>query len=114
FHEAVEALNELQSEIRLGIARITLAKEWLTVQIGQFDHIIVDDRQRANARSGKGRDDRATDPARADDRDICRLELALSHSPDLQQDDVPRVAFEFLVGEAHWPVEPKPPAPRLV
>ena len=42
------------------------------------------------------------------------LSLLLPDSADLRQDDVPRVAFQLFVGEPHRPVEPKPPAPRLV
>ena len=52
---------------------------------------------------GERRDDRAADPARADHRDLRRLELALPDPADLRQDDVPRVALELVVGEGHWP-----------
>ena len=84
------------------------------MEVAELDHIIVDDRQPADARAGERRDDRAADAARADHRDPRCLELALPDAADLRQDDVPRIAFELLVGEAHRPVEPKPPAPRLV
>ena len=59
---------------------------------------------------------RGADAARADDRDAGRLKSVLPDPADLGQDDVARVAVEFVVGQRHGltPVEPKPPAPRAV
>ena len=114
FDEAVEPLHELQRELGLRIAGVALAEQRLAMEVGELDHIVVDDRQLADARAGERRDDRAADAAGADHRDPRCLELALPDAADLRQHDVPRIAFELFVGEAHRPVEPKPPAPRLV
>ena len=48
-HEAVEALDELEGEIGLGIARVALAEERLPLQVGFLDHVGVDDRQVSDA-----------------------------------------------------------------
>ena len=92
----------------------TLAKERLAMEVAELDHVIVDDRDRADAGSRERRNDRAPDAARAHYRDARGLELLLPDSADLWQDNVPRVAVELVVGEPHCPVEPKPPAPRSV
>src|SRR4051794_10242139 len=84
------------------------------MKIGHFDDIVIDDRQLPGARARQGWNDGATDAARADYCDPGGLELALPDPADLRQDDVPRVPLQLFVGEAHRPVEPKPPAPRLV
>ena len=70
FHEAVEPVDKLQSEIRFGIALIPLPKERLPMKIGQLHDIEIDDRQLARAGSSERRDDRAADPARANDGDL--------------------------------------------
>ena len=43
---------------------------------------------------------RGADPARADDGDARRLEALLPDPADLRQDDVARVAVEFVVAAA--------------
>ena len=68
FHEAVEAMNELQREIGLRIAGVALAKERLAMQIAKLDHVVVDDGELADARAGERGDDRAADAAGADRR----------------------------------------------
>src|SRR5258708_22877856 len=92
--------------------RVALAKQRLAVEVGKLDHVVVDNRQRAYAGAGKRRNHCAADSARADDADRHGLELALPDAADLRQDNVPRIALDLCVGEAHRPVEPKPPAPR--
>jgi len=51
----------------------------------------------ADPRAGQCRDDRRADPARADDRDPRRLQPLLTDPADLGQDDVARVAIEFVI-----------------
>ncbi len=113
-HEMIQLPNELGGELGLGAPRIAFGEQRLAVEIGQLDRIIIDYGDLADARTGERRNDRAADPARSDDRDFRRFELALPDSAELRQDDVPRVPVELFVGEAHRPVEPKPPAPRDV
>src|SRR5690348_821703 len=113
-HEPVQPLHELQRQIGLRIAGIALAEERLTLKVRFLDHVAIDDRQRANAGTREAGDHGAADAAGADNGDPRFLEPALAETADLRQDDMPRVPFELRVGKAHRPVEPKPPAPRLV
>ena len=96
FDEVVEALHELQREIGLRIAGVALAKERLAMEIGELDHVVVDDRESPDTGAGERRDDRAADAAGADHRDARGLELPLPNAADLRQDDVPRVALELV------------------
>ena len=80
----------------------------------KLDHIVIDDGDLPDARSRQRRNDRAANATGADDGNACVTKPALPEAPDLRQDDVSRVALELLIGQAHCPVEPKPPAPRLV
>src|SRR5439155_2802748 len=107
-------MHELEREVGLGIADVTLAIERLAVQVGEINCVRIDDGQLAHARTGERGDHGASYAARADHGDTRALQLALADSPDLRQHDVPRVAVELGVGKLHRPVEPKPPAPRLV
>ena len=104
----------MERKIRLRIAGVPLAKERLAVQVTELDDIVVDDRDLPNSSAGKRRNDGASDTPCADDRNTRLLQLTLSGAADLRQDDMPGVSLQLRVGEAHWPVEPKPPAPRDV
>ena len=97
----VEPTHELCRQLRLWLTRILFTKQRLAMQVGKLDHIIVDDRQPPDAGTGKRWNDRTSDPSRANHRDGRGLELALSDAPHLRQDDVPRIALEFVVGEGH-------------
>ena len=99
----VEPIDELGRELGLRPALIRLTEQWLPVKIGELDHVGIDDCKAANSCPCEGRDDSASDAPRTDNRDTCRAELALADASDLRKDDVPRVALEFFVGEAHRP-----------
>ena len=88
-NEMVEALDELQSEVSLRIALVPFAKKSLSLKVRGFDNVRIDDGEMSDASSRKRRDDRAPDPARADDRNFGVLQLALPHRSDLRQDNVP-------------------------
>src|SRR3546814_12960485 len=102
---------------------------------------MVDDRQLAHARRRQIGDRGTADPARADHRDMARFQLRLARTAELRQDDLARVAVEFGVAEHYSPgrrslmpdsearpavaavssmaslsipVDPQPPAPRVV
>ena len=84
------------------------------MKVGELDNIVVDDRQPPDPGTGERGNNPASNASRSDDGDRCSLELALSDSADLRQNDLTSVSLELSVREGHWPVEPKPPAPRLV
>ena len=110
----VQPVRELRCHFGLGIARVPLTKHGLALEVGQFDQVGIDNRQRADPCSRKCRNDRAADAAGSNNCDRGSLQLALADSANLRKHDVPSVALELRVSEVHRPVEPKPPAPRLV
>ncbi len=110
----VEASDELGREVCLRFALAFLRIERLTVKIGDLHDVIVDDGHPTDPGSGERRNDGAPDPAGTDHRYLGGLQFTLPNTPDLRQNDVPGIALELMIREAHWPVEPKPPAPRLV
>ena len=93
--------DEGGGERGLGRADVGGAVERLALEVGEVDGVAVDDRQPADARAGERGDDGGADPARADDGDARGLEAVLPDPADLGQDDVARVAVEFVVGERH-------------
>ena len=110
----VQPLNELRCQIGLWGSRVSFAKQRLAMQVREFNDIVVDDRKLSDSRARKCGNDRAADSTRADNGHLRAFQLSLPDAADLRQNDVPRVAAEFVVGEGHRPVEPKPPAPLLV
>src|SRR5947209_10246447 len=111
---AVEVARKGCRQFRLRFACVALAKQRLAMKIGELDHVIIDDRQLADPRSCERRNGRAADAARANNCDRCVFKLALPHPADLAQHDLACIAVKLVVGEVHRPVEPNPPAPRLV
>src|SRR3546814_9358722 len=75
------------------------SSDLLAVQIADFDPVVVDDRQRADAHRGEIGDRRTADTARADDRDMARLQLRLPRAAELRQHDLAGIAGEFGAGE---------------
>ncbi len=65
----------------------------LPLQIGEADHVVVDDAERADARGGEIERDRRAEPACADNEHARRLELLLSGAAHLAEHDVARVAL---------------------
>ena len=70
------------------------------MEVAELHDIVVDDRELADARTGERRDHRTADASRADHRDPRFLELALADAADLRQHDVPRIAFQLLIGDS--------------
>ena len=104
----------MKGEVGLRIAEVTLPEERLALEVGFLDGIGIDDGQLPDAGTGQSWDDSTPNAASTDDRNSCFFKPSLPHSAHLRKDDVARVAIELVVGEVHRPVEPKPPAPRLV
>src|SRR5690348_10384165 len=113
-HEMIEPLDERCRKLGLAFPGVAFREHRLAVKIADFDHVAIDDRQSADPGAGKRRNDSASDAAGAHDCDARRLEPALAEDAHLRQHDVPRITVELVVGEVHRPVEPKPPAPRVV
>ncbi len=85
----------------LGLADAVGPVRHLTLQIGQLDRVVVDEPDRADARRRQIQRQRAAEPAGADHQHAGRAQPRLSDAADLGQQDVPRVALDFSLGELH-------------
>src|SRR4029079_15079875 len=99
--EMIELLRGIGSKLGFRPPRVALVKQRLAVQVRDLDQIVVDDRDLADARTGKRGKDAAPDPPGADDRDLCRFHPPLPDAADLGQHDLPSVALELLVRKRH-------------
>ena len=71
----------------------------LALQVAGVDDVEVDQAEGADAGRGEVEGERRTEPAGADAEDFGGLELLLALHADFGQDEVARVAGEFVVGE---------------
>ena len=71
----------------------------LAVQVGQFDLLVIKDRDMADACRGKVEDDRRSEPACADNEDTRREKPFLPVLADRWHDDLTGVAFKILVAQ---------------
>src|SRR5690348_8358673 len=99
----VEPSNESGRQLGLQLARIHLCEKGLSVKIGSFHCIGINDRKLSDTSPRKSRNYSTSYPARSDYGDVCGFELALTGSANLRKDNVPGVALELFVAEAHWP-----------
>ncbi len=65
----------------------------LALQVGEADHVVIDDAERADAGRGEIERDRRAEPARTDDEHARRLEFLLSRAAHLAEHDVPGIAL---------------------
>ena len=72
-HESIQPVRELRRHLGFGVTRIAFAEQRLAVEIGDFDDVIVDDRQLADTCPGKRRENRAADSSRADHSGLASL-----------------------------------------
>ena len=68
----------------------------LPLEVGEINHIEIDDADCADAREREVKRGRAAEAAGADDEDLRLHQLALTDGADLRHDDVPRVAVHLL------------------
>ncbi len=113
-NEPVQPVGELRGHFGFGITGVPFTKERLPLEVRKLDRIAIDNCQLADACAGECWNDCAADASSSNDDETRTFELALSDAADLRQDDMPRVALKLGIREVHWPVEPKPPAPRVV
>ena len=81
-------------------ADVRRAVEDLPLQIAEIDGIEVDDAKRADAGRREVHRHRRSQSAGADAEDLGGFELALTFDADLRHDQVSRVAFDLVVGQA--------------
>ena len=75
----------------------------LAVQVGQRDHVVVDDPERPDARAGQILQRRRAEAARPHDEDPRRLQPGLSRAADAVQHDLAGIAFDFFARKGHGP-----------
>ncbi len=93
--EGLPARLDLWHADRLG------AVQDLPLEIGEIDHVAVDEPDRADARRGQVEGRGRTQSAGADDQDLGLVQLLLPLAADIRQNDVPAVALYLGVGEIH-------------
>ena len=71
----------------------------LALQVGQLHPVVIDDADRADAGRGQIQRERRAQPAGADHQHARRLQLRLADAAHVLQQDVPRVAADFVFGE---------------
>lgn len=98
FQRGIEAADPICGGLRLWPAEIRFCKDGLALQIAGFDHIGINERQRADTRSGEVLDGRAADAAAADDGDMRAGERDLASAADFGKDDVAGEAIEAVWG----------------
>jgi len=70
----------------------------LTLQIGQVDHVAVDDRDLTNAGTAEEERDRRAEAAGADDQGMCGEQAALSLDADVVEKQMSRIPQKVVVG----------------
>src|SRR5689334_7601533 len=73
----------------------------LALEIGETDGVEIDDAELADAGRGEIEQDRAAEPARADNQHPRRPELRLAGAAHFAQHNMAGVALNFLVAQAH-------------
>ena len=81
----------------LGQAHHVRRMQYLTLQVGEVDGVVIGDRDRAHARRGEIHGGRRAQPARADDQRPRIEQGLLTLDIDFGQQDVPAVAQELVV-----------------
>jgi hypothetical protein len=71
----------------------------LPLQVRQFQPVVIDDADRADAGGGQIQRQRRAQAAGANHQHARRLQLRLADAPHVLQQDVPGVAADFVFGE---------------
>ena len=85
----------------LGVADRSFREYRLTLEVGQVDVVIVDQRQLSDASAREVLQRRASDPADPHEHDVACRQPRLPGAADLGQDNMPGEAVETVGGEGH-------------
>src|SRR5574337_1611381 len=97
-HARIQSVQRVRGGIELRHADAVIGVQDLPLQVAALDHVVVRDRQRADARRGEVELRRRTQPARAEHHDPRRFKFALARLAHLGQAQVARIAVvEILV-----------------
>ena len=89
----------LSAESTLGVSMRVGGVDDLALEVGQVDHVVVDDADRAHAGRGQVERRGRAQPAGAQQQHLCVQQLHLALDADLRHEQVARVALALLVGE---------------
>ncbi len=92
----VEVLQAGGGSLQLLDPDVLRAVDDLALQVGNVDHIGIDDADRADAGRGQVQAERRAQPARADQQHLGGLQLLLAGQRDLRHDQVPAVAHDLI------------------
>jgi len=93
----VDLAHDPFNHVDLGRADISLGIEYLTLEIGAADNVIINHAQPANTRSGEILDRGAANPASTNDQDMRVQQANLPRPANLLQDDMAGVAIKLFV-----------------
>ena len=93
----IKLAHEPFHHLNLGHANISLGIEYLALEIGAADNVIINHAQPTNASGGEILDRGAANPARTNDQDMCVQQPNLPCPTNLLQDDMAGVAVKLFV-----------------
>ena len=97
----VEVGQPMGGRVHLGPAHVGGGVDHLALQVGEGDHVGIDQADHADARRGQVERRRRAQAAGADDQHPRGLQLLLARPADLAQHQVAGVALDLFVGEIH-------------
>ena len=97
----VQRARRLSRARDLGHAQPVGGVRDLALQVGQIDHIVVDQPDRADAGGGEVEQHRRAEAARPDDQHARGEQLRLAGAADLRQQDMARVALDLVFAKIH-------------
>ncbi len=95
----VELVDRLLGGVDLRHADAVGGVDHLALEVGDVDHVVVDDAERADAGRGEVERGRRAEAAGAEQQHLGVEQLELALDADLREQDVARVALALLGGE---------------
>jgi hypothetical protein len=99
----IERAEAAGGGLDLGLADVGGLEQHLALQVGDLDHIRIDEPQTPDTGGGEIERRRGPKPARADDNDRGALQRLLARPAHLAQHQMPGVALDLVGGKAHLP-----------
>ena len=95
-HFGVERGQPLGGHLSLGTADVGRGEQDLPLQVGELDHVVVDDADAADAGGGEVEEHRRAEPAGADDQRRAGAQRVLAPLADLFEDELAVVPLALL------------------
>ena len=100
----IEAEQPFRRRLDLRLADLRRRKGDLPLKVGQAHHVVVDQAQRPDTCRSQIERRRRPHAARADDQHARALQRLLPRPADFGQDQMARIAFDFVFGKDHRPI----------